>query len=201
MEVSVIVTNYNYGRFLPRCIRSLLTQSYHSDEYEIIVIDDCSTDNSRDIISMNEDKVRAIYNDENLGLAATCNKAIQAALGKLIVRVDADDYVNQDFLKVHQLFLASNKDMDATSSDYYEVDLKENILRRRNGDTWPIACGVMYRVDQLIDIGLYDERLPREDVDFRNRFLKKYRIYNIPIPLYRYTMHDESITHNAKGLR
>ena len=200
MEISIIVTNYNYGRFLPRCIRSLLTQSYHRDEYEIIVIDDCSTDNSRDIIGMNEDKVRAIYNDENMGLAATCNKAIRSALGKLVVRVDADDYVNQDFLKVHQLFLASNKDMDATSSDYYEVGLKEDILRRRNGDTWPIACGVMYRVDQLIDIGLYDDTLPREDVDFRNRFLKKHRIYNIPIPLYRYTMHDESMTHTVKEL-
>lgn len=201
MEVSVIVTNYNYGRFLPRCVRSLLTQSFHKDEYEIIVIDDCSTDNSRDIIGMNEDKVRAIYNDKNMGLAATCNKAIRSALGKLIIRVDADDYVNQDFLKVHQLFLASNKDMDATSSDYYEVDVKENVLRRRNGDTWPIACGVMYRADQLISLGLYDESLPREDVDFRNRFLKKHRIYNIPIPLYRYTMHEESMTHNVQKLK
>lgn len=196
MEVSVIVTNYNYGRFLPRCIRSLLTQSYHRNEYEIIVIDDCSTDNSRDIISMNEDKVRAIYNDENLGLAATCNKAIRAALGKLIVRVDADDYVNQDFLKVHQLFLSHNKDeIHATSSDYYEVDINENAIRRRNGNTFPIACGVMYKTDDVLELGMYDDSIPREDVEFRSRFIKSGRyIYNIPIPLYRYTQHPDSMT-------
>jgi hypothetical protein len=110
--------------------------------------------------------------------------------------VDADDYVHKDFLKVHQLFLAANKDMDATSCDYYEVDLKENILKRKNGVTWPIACGIMYRIDQIIDLGLYDETLPREDVEFRGRFIKKYQIYNIPLPLYRYTMHKDSKTKN-----
>lgn len=194
MEISVIVTNYNYGSFLPRCIRSLVSQSYNTDEFEIIVVDDCSSDNSRNIMEVNRERIKPILNDENLGLAASCNKAIKSALGKFVIRVDADDYVHRDCLQVHQLFLANNKDMDATSSDYYEVDLKENILRRKNGVTWPIACGIMYRVDHLINIGLYDEKLPREDVEFRQRFLQKYQMYNIPVPLYRYTMHEESLT-------
>lgn len=194
MEISIIITNYNYGKFLARSIRSVINQSYNRDEYEIIVIDDCSNDSSRDIIDSHYGYIRPILNDKNIGLAASCNKAIKSALGKFVIRVDADDYIHHDFLKVHQLFLASNKEMDATSSDYYEVDLKENILRRKNGVTWPIACGIMYRTDQIIDLGLYDETLPREDVEFRQRFLKKYQIYNIPVPLYRYTIHEESKT-------
>lgn len=195
MEVSVIITNYNYGKFLPRAIRSLINQSYAKEEYEIIVIDDCSTDSSHEVINTFEGHIRPILNENNLGLAATCNKAIKSALGKYVIRVDADDFVHHDFLKMHQLFLAANKDMDATSSDYLEVDLKENILRRKNGVTWPIACGIMYRIDQLIDIGLYDETLPREDADLRERFLKsKHQIYNIPVPLYRYTIHENSMT-------
>lgn len=193
MEISVIITSYNYAGFLPRAVRSVINQSFSKDEYEIIIIDDCSTDNSKSIIKT-FGHVRRIYNKENMGLAASCNKAIKAALGKYIIRLDADDYVHHDFLKLHQLFLANNKDMDATSSDYYEVDLKENVLRRKNGVTWPIACGVMYRANHMFDLGLYDESLPREDVDFRQRFLKKYQIYNIPVPLYRYTVHEDSKT-------
>jgi len=197
MEISVVITNYNYGKYLLRCLRSLLSQSYNNDEYEVIVVDDCSTDNSRSLIEGYGGRIRSVLNDKNLGLAASCNKGINAALGKFVVRVDADDYVHHDFLKVHQLFLSNNKDMNATSSDYYEVDTKENILRRKNGVTWPIACGVLYYTDHIIDIGMYDESLPREDVDLRKRFLQKYQIYNIPVPLYRYTMHNESRT---KGL-
>lgn len=194
MEISLIITNYNYEKFLARSIRSAINQSYNKSEYEIIVIDDCSVDNSKNIIDSFSDYVRPIFNNENIGLAASCNKAIRSAIGKYIIRIDADDFVHKDLLKIHQLFLANNKDMNATSSDYYEVDIRENIVCRKNGVTWPIACGIMYRVDQIIDLGLYDETLPREDVDFRQRFLKQYQIYNIPIPLYRYTIHENSKT-------
>jgi len=196
MEISIIVTNYNYGRFLPRVIRSLVNQSYNKEEYEIIVIDDCSTDNSLEILDTFDNYIRFIGNESNLGLASTCNKAIRETLGKYVVRVDADDYVAADFLKVHQLFLSNNKEeMNATSCDYYEVDSSENILRRRSGVTFPIACGVMYKIDDVISLGLYDESLPREDAEFRSRFLQSGKnIYNIPVPLYRYTQHTKSMT-------
>lgn len=195
MEISLIITNYNYEKFLARSIRSAINQSFHRNEYEIIVIDDCSTDNSKKIIESFAGEIRPLFNPTNEGLAPSCNKAIAAARGTYVIRLDADDYVHHDFLKLHHLFLANNKDdMDATSSDYYEVDLKENIVRRKNGVTWPIACGIMYRTDQIIDLGLYNETLPREDIEFRQRFLKKYQIYNIPVPLYRYTIHENSKT-------
>lgn len=198
MEISIIITSYNYSNVLPRAIRSAINQSFNKNEYEIIVIDDCSSDSSRQVIESFVGRIKPIFNEENVGLAASCNKAIRQALGKYIIRVDADDYIPSDCLKLHQLFLANNKEMDATSCDYYEVDLKENILRRKNGVTWPIACGVMYRTDHIIKLGLYDELLPREDIEFRQRFLKNYQIYNIPVPLYRYTVHGESKTRNEE---
>ena len=196
MEVSVIITNYNYEKYLPRAVRSVINQSYNADEYEIIVIDDCSTDDSDVIINSFSGNIRAIFNDKNIGLAASCNMAIRSALGKYIIRLDADDYVAADFLKVHQLFLSHNKDeMNATSCDYYEVNSNESVIGRRSGVTFPIACGVMYKADDMIELGLYDEFLPREDADFRSRFLQSGRhIYNIPIPLYRYTQHNKSMT-------
>lgn len=196
MEISVIVTNYNYGRYLPRCIRSLANQSFSKDEFEIIVIDDASTDDSKLYMDMYLDTIKPIYNTKNLGLAASCNKAIRQAMGKFIIRVDADDFVSRDTLKVHHLFLSHNKDdINATSSDYYEIDSNETVIRRRNGTTFPIACGIMFKLDDVLELGLYNENIPREDVDFRSRFLKSGRhIYNIPIPFYKYTQHSDSMT-------
>lgn len=200
MEISVVITNYNYGRFLSRCVRSLINQSYNKEEYEIIVIDDASKDNSVEVIDNLKGYIKPILNTKNMGLASSCNKAISQALGKYVIRVDADDYVNVDFLKVHQLFLSNNKeDIQATSCDYYEVNTNEDIIRRRNGVTFPIACGVMYKTDDIINLGLYDENLPREDEEFRVRFLRSGKhIYNIPVPLYRYTQHLKSKTKNIE---
>jgi glycosyltransferase involved in cell wall biosynthesis len=195
MEISVIITNYNYDKYLARSIRSVINQSFKKEDYEIIVIDDFSMDQSKQIIESFSGHIRAIHNPNNLGLAASCNKAIRDALGTFVIRLDADDYVHSDWLKIHHLFLSQNKEMDATSSDYLEVDERENVLIRKCGVTWPIACNTMYRVDHIIGLGLYDESLPREDFEFRKRFLEaKYQIYNIPLPLYRYTQHSMSLT-------
>lgn len=198
MEISVVITNYNYGKYLSRAIRSLKGQSFNQKEFEVIVIDDCSTDNSKEIIESFNSYVKPIYNDQNLGLAASCNKAIKSAMGKYLVRLDADDFVAMDWLKVHHLFLSNNKgEMDATSSDYTEIDENENTIRRKNGQTWPIACGIMYKLDHILELGMYDVSLPREDIDFRQKFIKSGKqIYNIPIPLYRYTQHNNSLTKN-----
>ena len=196
MEVSIIITNYNYDKYLARSIRSAINQSFDKNEYEIIVVDDHSKDSSKTILSSFSGFIRVIHNEYNMGLAASCNKAIRSSLGKYIIRLDADDYVAADWIKIHHLFLSSNKgSMNATSSDYYEVDSNEDIIMRRSGTTFPIACGIMYKSNDIINLGLYDESLPREDEDFRQKFLQGGKnIYNLPVPLYRYTNHAESMT-------
>ena len=69
MKVSIIVTNYNYGRFIPRCLRSCLSQNFENKDYEILVIDDNSSDNS--IKSPNTLKnIKIIRNKKNLGVTA-----------------------------------------------------------------------------------------------------------------------------------
>jgi glycosyltransferase involved in cell wall biosynthesis len=198
MEISVVITNHNYGRFVARAIRSVLNQSFNQQEYEVLVIDDYSTDNSRDVLAHFDGKVKVLYNDANLGLAASCNKAIKEAAGKYVVRLDADDYVAKDWLLILHAFLSSNKDeMDAVCSDYLEVDVKEQTLKRKSGVTWPIACGLLFKVDDFLQLGGYDEGLPREDFDFRERLIRaRKQVYNIPVALYRYTQHNESLTKN-----
>jgi GT2 family glycosyltransferase len=75
------------------------------------------------------------------------------------------------------------------------VDDAENVLERRNCMEHPIGCGIMFRADHLIDIGLYDDNfLMHEDRDLRLRFLKKYSIHRVELPLYRYRRHDGNMT-------
>jgi glycosyltransferase involved in cell wall biosynthesis len=201
MEISVIVCNYNNSQFLSRCIRSAINQSFNKNEYEVVVVDDCSTDDSIGILTRFSDKITIIQNENNMGLAESCNKAVALAESKFCFFLDADDYIGKNVLSIQHDFVSHNKDyMDAVSCDYLEVDTRENVLRRRNGESYPIRCGTMYYTDHLLRLGPYDKSVPREDIDFRERFLKsgKY-IYNVPIPYYRYTQHNSSITKNNVG--
>jgi glycosyltransferase involved in cell wall biosynthesis len=139
-----------------------------------------------------------LRNDENIGLPASLNRAISSTHSKFVVRVDADDYVNASFLEILYLFLAENAQMDAAACDYLLVDDREEVLARCDAMKEPIACGIMFRTEQLIDIGLYDESFLRhEDRDLRLRFLDRYAIHHVALPLYRYRRHDENITNDT----
>jgi glycosyltransferase involved in cell wall biosynthesis len=201
MLVSVIITTYNYGHFVERAVRSVMDQSLDRNKYEILIINDASTDHTCDILSNYEDVVRIFNLEKNMGLAAARNFGIKKAKGQFIVFVDADDYVHRDLLYVERLFLELNNNIDAVSCDYFLVDEKGKHIRHISADTLPIACGIMFRKDYLYNIGLYDETFKaREEEDLRLRFLKKFSIYNLTIPLYRYRMHDENLTKNTNTM-
>ena len=92
--------------------------------------------------------------------------------------------------------------MDAVSCDYLLVDDKEKVIGREDSAKKPIGCAIMFRTDQLIDLGMYDKSFHvHEDKDLRYRFLKKYKITRIPLALYRYRKHQKNITNNAKNMR
>ena len=164
-----------------------MNQSIDKSRYEIIVIDDASTDNSEKIIKKYSKEITLISNKKNLGLPASLNKGINNAKGRFVIRIDSDDYVHKDFLKIPYLFLTLNSDFDAVSLDYYKVDDRENIISKNNCITDPIGCGIMFRHENLVEIGLYDEKqLLHEEKELRLRFEKKYSIKRIQLPLYRY---------------
>lgn len=199
--VSVIVAAHNEERFIGRCLRSLLAQRLPRDRFEIIVVDDGSRDRTAEITESFGDSVRLLTNDSNLGLPTSLNRAIRSVRSPLIVRVDADDYVNASFVDVLYMFLAENPDLDAVACDYLLVDDREEVLGRRNCMDEPIACGIMFRTDQMLDIGLYDESfLLHEDRDLRVRFLEKHTIHRIPLPLYRYRRHADNITNDTAAM-
>ena len=98
IKVSVVVPVYNVEPFLRQCIDSLLNQTI--ENIEIILINDCSTDNSGavcDEYAANDPRVRIIHNNHNLGQGLSRYKGISLSQGKYIGFVDADDFIDEDF--------------------------------------------------------------------------------------------------------
>ena len=180
ISVSIIVCTYNHGKWIERCLRSLLNQNFiESDDFEIILVDDCSQDSTSEVLSKfsEEKNLKIIANKENIGLPASINKAMQESKGRYVVRVDSDDYVQRSFLYHMKFYLDFNRHYQAVCVDYLKVDENEEVLSRGNGMIEEIACGVMFRRECLFDIGLYNEDYSmREGHDLRRRFLKEFKL-------------------------
>lgn len=130
-KFSVIIPVYNCENLIEQCIKSFLNQDY--DDYEIIAVDDCSTDNSLSVLqSINSDKLIIIEQKENGGSAIARNVGISKAKGEYLWFVDADDAVVNDSFEKLERYL-SNRDVDTIIFDYYEVDSKLNILCNKKG--------------------------------------------------------------------
>lgn len=198
-QVSVIVTSYNQQLYIGRCIRSLLKQTLKNEDYEIILINDASEDNTSQVIETFKKDIIYVENEKNIGLTKSLNKGIKKARGQFIIRVDADDYVHWDYLKILSMFLQLNHDIDAVCCDYLLVDNEQNNLGQMDSVENPIGCGIMFRIKDLIDIGLYDENFEaREEEDLRIRFEKKHSITRVKLPLYRYRQHEKNLSLDIK---
>ena len=95
--VSVIVANYNYGRFLSEAVDSVLTQSVPPDE--IILIDDASTDHSREVAAAYADRVKLIFNERNLGIVGNFSHAVELSRGDYIAFLGADNRMRSDYVE------------------------------------------------------------------------------------------------------
>ena len=152
IDVSIIITNYNYSKYLNRSIRSAFVQKYPEHQYEIIVVDDSSTDWSREIIESYGKTINPICLNENVGLAKARNIGIKAAKGRYIIFLDADDYLNRNIIYVEALFLEMNPTWDAVACDYYILNDNEEITGRDSCVENPIACGIMFKKEHLVYI-------------------------------------------------
>lgn len=207
-KVSVIITAYNYGKYLAQCINSVLKQRYTN--YEIIVVNDGSTDNTKEIIDEYEKKHKDVIKAVHLageGLAAACNRGIVASSGEYIVRLDADDYFDENILLIEAHILDSDPHIDMVYPDYYHINEHGEIieayrLAKVNDevkllDRSPLAAGAMFRRRCYDDIGGYNEELRyQEDYDFWIRFIDKFNVYNVNLPLMYYRKHGSNMSTN-----
>ncbi len=117
-KISVIVAVYNTEKYLKKCIESLLSQSYKN--MEIIIVEDCSKDNSRQVLESykNNPKIKIFYNQKNSGLSYSRNRGLKEATGSYIGYIDSDDYVDNDFYEKLMTSIKENK------SDIAVCDMK-----------------------------------------------------------------------------
>lgn len=195
MIFSIIITCYNREKLISRCIRSALHQkNINRYDYEIIVVDDFSKDKSLEKISEFDSLVRVLKNKKNYGLAFSRNAGLKKAKGKYVVMLDSDDFLAENFLFISGLFLESNP-WDAAATDYFKVNLKGVKIKKVSAKKNPIACGILFKKKTLESIKFYNQKLRlHEEIDLMKRFLKKYRLGYINLPLYRYTKHRKSLT-------
>lgn len=95
--ISICIPLYNKEKYLERCINSILSQTYK--DFEVIIVDDCSTDNSLKMIPTDDKRFKVFKNEKNLGCGLNRRKTIELASGEWFAFIDADDYVDHDYLE------------------------------------------------------------------------------------------------------
>jgi len=208
--VSVIMPARNVERYIARAIESMLDQTLK--DFELIIIDDCSTDNTYAMAKMyqkSDKRVRLYKNKINMKIAGTLNKGIKLSKADLIARMDADDYSERDRLKLQHDYLKKRKNVAIVGGFMEMVDEKGNSLSIRR---YPVKSEemkkvmfryspfahptVMYRKEAIEEFGGYAlDLFPCEDVDLWFKVGKKYKFGCVDKSLLKYTFYSDSSSH------
>mgnify|MGYP001418087708 CR=1 FL=1 len=208
--VTVYVTNFNYANYIKQSIESVLAQTYKN--FELIIIDDGSTDNSREIINRYVEKknIRVIF-QENKGLIASNNIAVRAAQGKYIMRLDADDYLDENALLVLVNAIEKSDNLALVFPDYYYVDADGQVTgqERRHDFQAQVtlldqpahgACTLIRR-NCLLEVGGYSPEFTCQDGwDLWLKLTENYSVGNVNLPLFYYRRHDTNLTNDTDKL-
>lgn len=209
--ISVILPVFNGEAYLRQAIDSILNQSF--SDFELIIVDDGSTDRSQEIIkSYGDTRIRSIRNPSNLGLVGALNVGIGQARGKYIARQDQDDISEQSRLKLQ--FLKMEDDLiDICGAKWVSIDsngkalstaqipLSEVAILSCLATTVPFAHGsVMMRRSFMSEHLLqYDEKYLAEDFSLWIRFAQEgARFANLDQILYFYRVHPQSLSFTKK---
>lgn len=206
LEISIIITNYNLEKYIGTCIRSCLNQNISRELYEIIIVDDASTDNSIELIKeyqRSNPTIKIVVLEKNMGVAYASNAGIKMAEAPFIIRVDADDYINEKTLLFFSEILNWNQDIGFVYGDIFTVDSVgkrlERIRLNELDNLYNHGAGIMFRKSCLEAVGLYDNELRNcEDFDLIRRLFKNFDGYYLKLPLYRYRKHENNMTSNLE---
>ncbi len=208
--VSVVIPTYNYAHFVTGAVESALAQTY--TDREVIVVDDGSTDDTRDRLAPFDGRIRYIH-QENRGLSAARNTGIQAARGALVAFLDSDDLWHPEKLAVQARYLEEHPEVALLASDHLDmhtseigevdwprfdgsraigahpVSFEQLVIGSRFG-----ACGVVARRWCFDEVGLFDETLrSAEDVDMWIRIASRFPVAKMEFSLWVYRHHGASM--------
>lgn len=213
-KFSVIIPVYNAEKYLESCIESILMQTYQN--YEIILVNDGSTDSSYDISKKNTEKHEFIklYNQNNQGASAARNHGIKVAVGEYIIFLDSDDtWISQDFLKTSAdlletsqrdvLFFGYEKDISSKNTqelnsgycaDVNDKSVMDWLLKNKYISSSP--CNKIISREFILKHALYFEvSRHAEDIEWNYNLLNNLKRFAvIPSTIYNYRSNPQSIT-------
>ncbi|MFA6407402.1 MAG: glycosyltransferase [Candidatus Paceibacterota bacterium] len=205
-KISVVLPVYNGFLFISRAVESILTQTFK--DFELIIIDDGSSDGTRDIIkSFQDERIVIIVNEKNIGLINSLNKGIGVARGEFIARMDADDISEPERFEKQIGYLEKNIEVGVLGTAVSHADAqgrKISILTQptsHEGILWKMCfeCAVihptvMMRRDLVLEVGGYDINFPHiEDTELWMRMIRKTKFANLPDVLLMHRLHPASI--------
>jgi glycosyltransferase involved in cell wall biosynthesis len=209
-KISVIMSVYNAETYLEKSINSILNQNFKN--FEFIIINDGSTDNSLDIIKKyaEKDKRIIVINQENCGLTKSLNIGIKKAKGEYIARMDADDISISNRFEIQLKYLIE-LDLDFIFSQavsfiknrYYIVP-ENNIIEKFNINKLLFGNifihGTFFCKTEILKNNLYDENIKyAQDYELFLRLItKKYKFFIIPQILYYLRINENSISNKKK---
>lgn len=211
-RVSIILPTHNGSKWISRSIKSVISQSYA--DWELLVIDDGSTDETASVVSgfaVQDTRIKYIKNEVNMGIQKTLNKGLNMAIGPYIARIDDDDtWCDNDKLKKQVEFLDSNADhillgtgvvmVDENGAELFryllpetDAEIKSKIL----GKNYFVHSSVIFRKDKVLEVGGYGEGEDAkhfEDYDLWLRIGHLGKFANLPIYATAYTVRSGSIS-------
>jgi len=213
-KVSVLMAVYNGERFVEETIISVLNQTF--GDFEFIIIDDGSTDSTKEIISKFDDKRIKYYYFENAGLAKALNRGLKISSGKYIARIDADDICYPERFEIQYKFMEENPEYvvcggfaDLITEDnefictYLVPNLDEDIKKQMQIKNCFLHSSTFYIREKAIEIGGYYEPIKQyfEDYLFFKKLLFNGKGYNIPHSIIKYRITAGSINSSLKNRR
>lgn len=203
-KISVIMAVYNEEKFLKESIDSILNQTFN--DFELIIINDCSTDSSLKIMKSHQDKrIRIINNNKNVGFLNSRNKALKIARGKYIAILDGDDVSLPERFKIQFNYLEMNPNIFLVGSSAIFINEKgiEISRFRKYNDyellAWrmPVSCGILSPSVMFRNEGyVYNQGFGGAgDYDLYLRMLSdRKRLTNLPDFLVKYRVHGGSMS-------
>lgn len=210
-KVSVIIPNYNSEKFIAQTIRSVMEQTYQN--WELLIVDDCSTDNSRDIIRTyceKDERIKLFVNPTNSGAAASRNRAMREATGRWIAFLDSDDLWLPEKLQKQLEFLTANGyKFGYTAYEHVNEQTepmgvvvtgpKKVTKRKMFRYCYPGCLTVMYDSSDIGVVQIPDAIANGEnDYAIWLKVAKTYTCYFLPEILSLYRVRDDSLSHKSK---
>lgn len=208
--VSIIMPTYNCAKFIKETIQSVLNQTY--ENWELVIVDDCSNDNTEEIVeSFNDKRIKYHKLEKNSGAAVARTTAMKMAIGNYMAFLDSDDLWKKEKLEKQLEFMKKNN-YNFTCTAYEQIDEEGNKLnkiiktkKKANYNRILLDCPVgnstvMYNVDNLGKFEVPNIRKRNDDALWLQMLKKEKFIYGMPDVLMEYRIRNNSISSNKLSL-